>query len=91
MAQRIFQINLFPSSHNQNLKLHTASVNLRVTNMSAQMRGLPSILSLFCNILRKFNNTGARISSDIKITLKSLFGVKILRFCHCVHNIVMDT
>ena len=55
-----------------------------------QMRGLPSILLLFCNILRKFNNIGVRILSDIKITLKSLFGVKILRFCHCVYNIVMD-
>ena len=37
-----------------------------------KMRGLPSILSLFCNEFNKFNNTGARMLDDIKITLKSL-------------------
>ena len=26
-----------------------------------QMRGLPSILSLFCNQFNKFNNAGARL------------------------------
>ena len=39
------------------------------------MRGLPSILSLFCNEFNKFNNTRARMLDsiyhiDIKITLK---------------------
>ena len=43
-----------------------------------KMRGLPSILSLFCNKFNKFNNTRARmlrfyLSYDIKITLKSHF------------------
>ena len=40
------------------------------------MRGLPSMLSLFCNKLNKFNNTGAGILDsiyDIKIILKPYF------------------
>ena len=53
-----------------------------------KMRGLPSILSLFCNEFNKFNNTRARmldsLSYDIKITLKSHFcrkNVIILTLC----------
>ena len=38
-----------------------------------KMRGLPSILSLFCNEFNKFKNTGFYSSYDIKITLKSHF------------------
>ena len=38
-----------------------------------KMRGLPSILSLFRNEFNKLNNTRARMSYDIKITLKSHF------------------
>ena len=30
-----------------------------------KMRGLPSILSLFCNEFNKFNNTGARMLDSI--------------------------
>ena len=30
-----------------------------------KMRGLPSILSLFCNKFNKFNNTGARMLDSI--------------------------
>ena len=56
---------------------------------SDKMRGLPSILSLFCNKFNKFNNkksTNVRfyISYDIKITLKSHFchkNVIILSLC----------
>ena len=38
-----------------------------------KMRGLPNILSLFCNEFNEFNNTGARmfrfyVPHDIKIT-----------------------
>ena len=40
------------------------------------MRGLPSILSLFGNEFNKFNDTRARLSYDIKITLKSHFCCK---------------
>ena len=43
-----------------------------------KMRGLPSILSLFCNIFIKFSNTRARMLDSIyhlkiKITLKDFF------------------
>ena len=40
---------------------------------SAKMRGLPSILSLFCNEFNKFNNTGTRLLDSIyHMTLKFL-------------------
>ena len=36
-----------------------------------KMRGLPSILSLFCDEFKKFNNTGARMLDSIyHMTLK---------------------
>ena len=38
-----------------------------------KMRGLPSILSLFCNEFNKFNNTGARmLDSNYHMTLRLL-------------------
>ena len=54
-----------------------------------KMRGLPSILPLFCNEFNKFNNTRARMLDsfhhyDIKITLKSHFcrkNVILLSLC----------
>ena len=57
-----------------------------------KMRGLPSILSLFRNEFNKFNNTGARMLDDIKITLKFWCkNVIILSLCtqHCYgrHNV----
>ena len=41
-----------------------------------KMRGLPNILLLFRNEFNKFNNTGSRLSQDIKTTLNLIFGVK---------------
>ena len=62
-----------------------------------KMRGLPSILSLFCNEFNKFNNTRARMLDSIyhmTNTLKSHFrrkNVIILSLCtqHCngPHNV----
>ena len=44
-----------------------------------RMRGLPSILSLFCNEFNKFNNTGERMLDSIyHMTLKTTFK---LRYC----------
>ena len=41
---------------------------------SDKMRGLPSILSLFCNKFNKFNNTGAQmLDSNYRMTLKLFF------------------
>ena len=59
------------------------------------MRGLLSILSLFCNEFNKFNKTGTNVrfylSYDIKITLKYHFlRIKELQFCHYIHNGIMD-
>ena len=61
------------------------------------MRGLPSMLSLFCNDINKFNNTRARMSDSIYHMALRLFrnlisGVKTLYFCHYsyVRNVIMD-
>ena len=58
-----------------------------------QMRGLPSILSLFRNEFDKFNNTRAQMLDSIyhmTNTSKSHFWRKTLYFCHYVCNVVMD-
>ena len=51
-----------------------------------KMRGLPIILSLFCNKVNKFNNKCARmLDSTYHMTLKLfeiIFGVKTLGLCH---------
>ena len=52
-----------------------------------KMLDLPSILAPFRNEFNKFTKTGARMLDsvyiyDIRSTLKSHFGVKILSFCH---------
>ena len=43
-----------------------------------KMRGLPSILSLFCNEFNKFNNTGARMLDSIYHMTLSLLKTRIL-------------
>ena len=60
-----------------------------------KMRGLQSILSLFRNEFKKFNNTRAwMLDSIYHMTLRLLWNlisaVKMLSFCHYVRNIVMD-
>ena len=62
---------------------------------SDKMRGLPSILSLFCNKFNKFNNTRARLLSSIyhitlKITQNHIFGLKLSIFCHLLRNVIMN-
>ena len=62
---------------------------------SDKMRGLLSILLLFCNKFNKFNNTGARtLYSIYHMTLKliknRIFGVKTSRFCHLLRKVIMD-
>ena len=54
-----------------------------------KMRGLPSILSLFRNEFNKFNNTRARMLDSI-YHMTNTSGVKTLKFCHYVRNVVMD-
>ena len=60
-----------------------------------KMRGLLSNLSLFLSEFNKFNSTGARIlDSFYHMTLKLLenriFGMKMLKFGHPLHNVIMD-
>ena len=79
----------------------SASVSLNLLKKFRKrhkMRGLPRILSLYCNEVNKFNNTGARmlysIYHDIKFNVKSYFwreNVKVLLYfmqcsiiCHYV-------
>ena len=55
----------------KNMILHERSCLLSLVNELGKrdkMRGLPSILSLFRNEFDKFNNTGARMLDDNKIT-----------------------
>ena len=57
-----------------------------------KMRGLQSILSLFRNEFKKFNNTRARMLDSIyhmTNTLKSHFWRKNVMICHYVRNVVM--
>ena len=58
-----------------------------------KMRGLPSILSLFCNKFNKFNNSGARMLDSIyhmTNTLKSHFWRKNVIIFNYVRNVVID-
>ena len=54
------------------------------------MRGLPSILSLFCNEFNKVNKTRARMLDSIYQMIKFHFCCKNAIFCHYVRNVVMD-
>ena len=63
-----------------------------------EMRGLPSILSLLCNELNKFNTTGAEIIYSIyhmalNLIKNSSFGVifQTSRFPTLLRNDIMDT
>ena len=50
---------------------------------SGKMRGLPRILSLFCNEYNKFNNTGARMLDSIyQMTLRY-----VLQSGFCCENV----
>ena len=70
----------------------SAHVSLNLLNelrKRDKMRGLPSILSLFCNDFSKFNNTGVRILDSIyHMTLElfyiHIFDVKTLWFAICL-------
>ena len=60
---------------------------------SDKMRGLPSILFLFCNEFNKFDNTGARMLDSIyhmtfELIKNRIFGVKTSKFCHLLCNAI---
>ena len=59
------------------------------------MRGLPSILSLFCIKFNKFNYTRAQMLDSIyhrTLTLlkNHIFGIKMPAFCHVFRNVRMN-
>ena len=77
----------------RHIDAHVLLYSLNKLGKRDKMRGLPSILSLFLNDFNKFKNTRARMLDSIfhmTNTLKSHFCVKMLYFCHCVRNVVMD-
>ena len=58
------------------------------------MRGLPIILSLFCNEFNKFNNTGVLMLDSIyhmilEVLLNRIFGVKTLRSFPYIRDTIM--
>ena len=74
--QKVQQHSLLRGSYMSAKGLLNLSKELRKGD---KMRGLLSILSLFCNRFNKFNNTGARMLDYIyHVTLKLLKIVKIL-------------
>ena len=71
------------------MSAHVLFISLNELGKRDKMRGLPSILTLFCNSFYRFNNTRARLLDSIyhmyiKNTLKSHFwrkNVIILPLC----------
>ena len=47
------------------MSAHVLLILLNKLGKSDKMRGLPSILSLFCNLFNKFNKIGARMLDSI--------------------------
>ena len=67
---------------------------LKELGKSDKMRGLPSILLLFCNKFNKFNNTGARMLDSIyymtlKLIKNHILCMKMSRFCQLLRNVIM--
>ena len=67
----------------------SAHVLLNLSNAlgkSDEMRGLPSILSLFRNEFKKYNNTGARMLDSIYHKTQNYFEIAFLReMIRCCH------
>ena len=69
------------------MSVHVLLNLLNEMRKSNKMQGLPSILSLFRNKFKKFNNTGAQMLDSIyhrifKLLKKSHLVVKTSRFYH---------
>ena len=65
------------------MSAHVLLILLNELGKRDKMRGLPSILSLFCNEFNKFNKTGARMLDSIyhmtlRILRNLISGVKTL-------------
>ena len=69
------------------MKSHVILNLLNKLREKDKMLNVLSILSLFCNSLNKFNNTGAQMLDSIyhmtlKLLIHHILGVKTSRFCH---------
>ena len=63
----------YPSIHRDSyMSAHVLLNFIKQIGERAKMRGLPSILSLFCNEFNKFNNTRARMLDSIYHMTKTL-------------------
>ena len=77
------------------MSVHVLLNLLNELGKSGEIRGLPSILSLFRNEFNKFNKTGARMLDSIyhmalQFLINCIFGVKTKRFCHLLRNVLMN-
>ena len=75
------------------MSAHVLLNSLNELGKRDQMRGLPSILSLFRNEFNKANNTRARMLDStyhMTNTLKSHFWRKNVKILLYVRNVVMD-
>ena len=78
------------------MSAHLLLNSLNALRERDKIRGLQSVLSLFCNKLNKFNNTqhesysiyGFYLSHKTTF-LTTFFCVKMSRFCHLLRNIIM--
>ena len=69
------------------MSTHVLLISLKELGKRDKMRGLPSILSLFCNKFSKFNHTRAQMLNSIyhmtiKLLLNRVLLKKMLMFCH---------
>ena len=60
-----------------------------------KMQGLSSIFIAFCNKFKKFNDKLAQMLDSMylitsRLLKNRIFGVTAFRFCHLLHNIMMD-
>ena len=59
------------------MSAHVLLNSLNKLRKGDKMRGLPSILSHFCNKFNKFNNTGARMLDSIHHTMLTNYFVSL--------------
>ena len=77
------------------MNVHVLLILLNESWNRDKMRGLPSILSFFCNEFNRINKTGAGMLDFIyhmtlKILKNCIFGVETSRFSHILRNVIID-
>ena len=72
------------------MSVHVLLTLLNELRKRVKLRGLPSILSLFCNEFNKFNNTGAQMLDSIYHMTLKLLKSKNRRFCHLLRKVKVE-